>query len=91
MELVTQHLVSEIWILGFRCSKHVIVAFSLKLFSYEGSESEIFRVQSRNPEAMRQKILDLSSQYFRRYDLWKVVIFQAREFHLKEVIVGKFS
>ena len=31
----------------------------------------------------------LGSQYFWRYDLWKVVLFQAPEFHLKEVIVGK--
>ena len=38
-----------------------------------------------------KKISDLDSQYFWRYDLWKVVLFQAPEFHLKEVIVGKLQ
>ena len=42
-----------------------------------------------NPEENFQNISDLGSQYFWRYDLWKVVLFQAPEFHLKEVIVGK--
>ena len=38
-----------------------------------------------------KNILELGSQYFWRYDLWKVVLFQAPEFHLKEVIMGKDS
>ena len=41
-------------------------------FSYEGSEAEIFKVRSRNPEEHRHKISELGSQYIRRYDLWKV-------------------
>ena len=36
-----------------------------------------------------KKISELGSQYFWRYDLWKVVLFQAPKFHLNEVIVGK--
>ena len=63
--------------------------FALYIFFYEGSESEICMVRSGNLEEILQKISDLGSQYFWRYDLWKVVLFQAPEFHLKEVIVGK--
>jgi hypothetical protein len=33
LELVSQHLVSELWILGFCCSKQVIVEFRYKVFS----------------------------------------------------------
>ena len=61
------------------------------MFFYEGSESEIHMVQSENPEEIHKKISELGSQYFWRYDLWKVVLFQAPEFHLKEVIMGKSS
>ena len=56
-------------------------------FFYEGSEAEIFRVRSRNSEEHLRKMLELGLQYFRRYDLWKLELFQAPEFHLKEVIM----
>ena len=44
-----------------------------------------------NPKEILQKISDLGSQYVWRYDLWKVVLCQSSQFHLKEVIVGKFQ
>ena len=46
-------------------------------------------VRNQNPEETRRKILELGSQIFWRYDLWKVVLFQAPEFHLKEGDHGK--
>ena len=51
----------------------------------------MFTHRSRNPEEPPVKFLDIGSQYFWRYDLWKLGFFQALEFHLKEVIVGKMS
>ena len=36
-----------------------------------------------------KKFQSLVRNIFLKYDLWKVVLFQAPEFHLKEVIVGK--
>ena len=60
-------------------------------FICEGSKAEIFTERSHNPEERRGKISDLVSQYFQRYDLYKLGLFQGPEFHLKEVIVGKSS
>ena len=51
----------------------------------------MFREKIRNPEEHHHKISELGSQYFQRYDLWKLGRFQAPEFHLKEVIMGKYS
>ena len=50
-----------------------------------------FFLQRRNPMEHPVQILGLGSQYFRRYDLSKLGLFQAPGFHLKEVIVGKHS
>ena len=44
-------------------------------FFYEVSEAEIFRVRSQNPEEHLQNISELGSQYFQRYDLWKLGLF----------------
>ena len=60
-------------------------------FFYKVSEAEIFRERSRTLEEHLHKNSELGSQYFQRYDLWKLGLFQAPEFHLKEVIVGKFQ
>ena len=60
-------------------------------FFYKGSEAKIIRVQSHNPEEHFLKISGIGSQYFQRYDLPKLGLFEASEFHLKEVIVGKYS
>ena len=49
--------------------------FRYKFFFYEDSEAEIFRMRSQNHEEHHQKISELGSQYFRRYDLWKLVHF----------------
>ena len=43
----------------------------------------------RNPEDAAVKISDQGAQHFRRYDLWKLVFWQALEIHLKEVTLGK--
>ena len=50
-----------------------------------------YTTRSRNPKEHHVKILDRGSQYFLRYDLWKLGFLQAPEFHLKEVILGKSS
>ena len=51
------------------------MAFSLYLFFYEVSKAEMFRVLSQNPKEDFLKILELDSQYFQRYDLWKLGFF----------------
>ena len=51
---------------------------------------EIVREQSQNPKENRQKISELGSQYFQRYDLWKVVLFLAPKFHLLKLRRKKF-
>ena len=51
-------------------------------FFYKGLEAKIFTKQSRNPQECHVQILDLGSQYFQRYDLWKLGFFQAPEFNL---------
>ena len=65
------------------------MTLSLYIFVYEGLEAEIFRVRSRIPKKHCRKISELGSQQLRRYGLWKLRLFQAPKFHLKEVIMGK--
>ena len=81
----------DLWKLGLFAGSSIHRGIFAINFFYEGSESKIFRAQSRTLEEHRHKISDLGSQYFGRYGLWKLGIFQALEFHLKEVIVGKSS
>ena len=64
--------------------------FTLTFF-YEGSEAEIFMRRSQNPEEAAVKILDQGAQQFQRYDLWKLVLLQDLEIHIKEVTLGKSS
>ena len=45
----------------------------------------------QNPMELRVKILDLGSQYFWIYDLWKLEFLQAPKFPLKEETLGKLS
>ena len=61
------------------------------MFFYEDSKAEMFIERSQNPKEHRHKILELRLEYFQRYGLWKLGLFQDSIFHLKEVIVGKSS
>ena len=64
---------------------------SLLNFLYKGSEAEVFTAKSRNLDELHVKISDIGSQYFHRYDLWKLGFLQAPEFHLKDVTLVKSS
>ena len=60
-------------------------------FFYMKFQKLKFLERGKNPEEHHCTILEVGSQYFWRYDLWKLGLFQALEFHLKEVIMGKSS
>jgi len=60
-------------------------------FSCEDSEAKIKTHLSRNLDEPREQISDLCSLYFRIYDLRKLGFFQAPEFHVKHVTLGKAS
>ena len=52
---------------------------------------ESFTKRRRNLVELPVQILDLGSQHFWRYDMWKLGFFQALEFHIKEATMGKSS
>ena len=62
-----------------------------KFFSTEVQNLKFLWCEAEILRKLVKKNLELGSQYFLRYDLWKVVLFQAPEFHLKKVIVEKFQ
>ena len=63
--------------------------FHYKNFSTKVQNRKFIWCEAEILRKFIKKNSELGSQYFWRYDLWKVVPFQAPELHLKEVIVGK--
>ena len=63
--------------------------FHYKYFSTKAQNLKFIWCEAEILKKFIKKFLELRSQHFWRYDLWKVVLFQAPEFHLNEVSVGK--